>query len=230
MSVKYHFFGKDCIIDRSLLNRTDILQSLTNKGFKYDELLFVNQIHSSEVIVIDDRKKIFPAENLPKADALVTNLKNIAIAVFTADCSPICLFDEKNSVIAIAHGGWRGARSGVIKNTISEMKKLGAKNIKAVIGPMIQQESYHITEEFFDEFLRENKDNAKFFKETQEKGCYFFDLPAYVIEKLKAEQISDIENTALDTCKNENDFFSYRRSSKRGEKDCGRNISVICIN
>lgn len=234
MKVKYHFFGKDCIIDRSLVDQENLFQNLEKKGFASKNLLFVNQIHSNKVFVIDDESKLpekinLSKTDLPKADAIVTNLKNVMIAVFTADCSPICLFDEKNSVIAIVHSGWRGAKSDIIKNTISEMKKLGAENIKAVIGPTISQKSYHITEEFFDEFLQEKKDNLQFFKPTDNKGCYFFDLPAYVIEKLKLEQVLEINNQAIDTYKNENDFFSYRRSIKRGEDDCGRNISVIMM-
>jgi YfiH family protein len=234
MKVKYHFFGKDCIIDRGLINRENLFQNLEKHGFTNKNLLFVNQIHSNEVFVIDNELKLHEKVNLskvdlPKADAIVTNLKNVVIAVFTADCSPICLFDEEKSIIAIVHSGWRGAKSGIIKNSISEMKKLGAKNIKAIIGPTISQESYHITEEFFDQFLQEKEDNLKFFKTTDNKGCYFFDLPAYAVEKLKLEQVVEINNQAIDTYKNEKDFFSYRRSIKRGEGDCGRNISVIMM-
>lgn len=230
MNIKYHFFGKDCIIDRALLNREYATWKLENKGFDHEYLLFVNQIHSNEVMVIDEKEKIYGTQNLPKADAIVTNLRNVALAVFTADCAPILLFDEEKKVIAAAHAGWRGAKSGVIKNAISEMKKLGAQNIKVVIGPMIQQESYEISQEFFDEFLTEKTGNQKFFMEGVKDGHYLFNLPAYVIEKLHEEKISEILNLETDTYQNELEFFSFRRSSHRQEKDCGRNISVIVIN
>ncbi len=229
-NIKYHFFGKDCIIDRALLNREDLLKGLENKGLKCDELLFVNQIHSSEVVIIDEKNKLYDMHNLPKADAIVTNLKNIAIAVFTADCAPVFLFDEKNMVIAALHAGWRGAKFGIVKQTIRAMKNLGAENIKAIIGPMIQQNSYEISQEYFDDFLLEKENNKKFFKAKSEQGRYLFDLPAYVMEKLQEEKIAEIENSAIDTYKNEESFFSFRRSSHRQEKDCGRNVSVILIN
>lgn len=229
-NIKYHFFGKDCIIDRALLNRENLLIGLENKGLKCDELLFVNQIHSSEVVIIDEKNKLYDMHNLPKADAIITNLKNIAIAVFTADCAPVFLFDEKKMVIAVLHAGWRGAKFGIVKQTIRAMKNLGAENIKAVIGPMIQQNSYEISQEYFDDFLLEKESNKKFFKTKSEQGRYLFDLPAYVMEKLQEEKIAEIENLAIDTYKNEESFFSFRRSSHRQEKDCGRNVSVILIN
>ncbi len=229
-NIKYHFFGKDCIIDRALLKREDLLKSLDNKGFKCDKLLFVNQIHSSEVVIVDEKNKLYDMHNLPKADAIVTNLKNIAIAVFTADCAPVFLFDKNKVVIAALHAGWRGAKSGIVKQTIGAMKNLGAENIKAIIGPMIQQNSYEISQEYFDDFILEKESNKKFFKEKPEQGLYLFDLPAYVMEKLQEEKILEIENSAIDTYKNEESFFSFRRSVHRQEKDCGRNVSVILIN
>ena len=124
MVIKSHFFGKDCIIDRQLLDRADINDKMEQKGFEFNELLFVNQIHSSEVVVVDDESKVYDYKNLPKADALVTNLKNVAIAVFTADCSPVVFFDEENLIIAVAHAGWKGAKSGFLQNTIKAMRDL----------------------------------------------------------------------------------------------------------
>ena len=77
MTIKRHFFGKDCVIDRQLLNRDDVHHKMKEKGFVFSELLFLNQVHSSDVVVLDDVSKLYDYENLAKADALVTNLKNI---------------------------------------------------------------------------------------------------------------------------------------------------------
>lgn len=229
MTIKYNFFGKDCIIDRELKNRENFERLLKEKNFNSRNNLFVNQIHGAEVVIVDDEKKIHGDQGLPKADALVSNLKNIAIAVVTADCSPILFFDEEKKVIAATHAGWRGAKAGVIQATIDEMKKLGAKNIKAIIGPMIQQKSYEVSQDFFDDFLQENVANKKFFITAATPSKWLFDLPSYVEEKLRAAGIKEIENSRIDTYENEKDFFSFRRSTHRGEKDCGRNVSVIVI-
>ncbi len=218
------------MIDRALSDRSGVEESLKNLGWKSESVLFVNQIHGAEVVVIDDKSKIHGTQNLPKADAIVTNQKNIVIGVITADCAPVFLFDEEKEVIAVAHAGWRGAKLGVLESAITAMKNLGAKNILAAIGPMIQKKSYEVSEEFFRDFLSDNLANKKFFIDGVSAGKYWFDLPFYVEEKLHDLGINKIENRQIDTYQNEQDFFSYRRSTHRGEKDCGRNVSVIVVN
>lgn len=228
--IKYNFFGKDCILDRALKNRSDLTSKLDLLGFKHDHLLMLNQIHSNEIIVIDEEKKIYGDQNLPKVDGIITNLKNITIAIVTADCGPIFLIDEEKEIIAAVHAGWRGAKSGIIKSAIFEMKKLGAKNISAIIGPMIHQDSYEISQDFFDEFLSEKESNKIFFKNGVSADKYLFDLPSYIEEKLRNEGVEKIKNVMIDTYKSEEKFFSFRRSTHRKEADCGRNVSAIVIN
>jgi YfiH family protein len=230
MSIKHHFFGKECVIDRSLAQRKELLSNLEKQGFNYSDLLLVNQVHGAEVVVIDEKEKIHGEQNLPKADALVTNLQGIVIGIITADCAPILFFDEEKKVIAATHAGWPGAKLGVISATVTAMKKLGAEKISAIIGPMIQQKSYEVSQEFFDDFMREDSANKIFFIDGVKPGKYFFDLPSYVEKKLRESGIEKIENERIDTYENEGKLFSFRRSTHREEKDCGRNVSVIVIN
>lgn len=229
MRIKYHFFGKNCIIDRQLQNRSNLELALSEQKIYGSHNLFVNQIHSNEVVVIDAEKKIYGNQGLPKADALVTNLPNVVIGVITADCAPILFFDEKKKIIAAAHAGWRGAKSGVIRATIAEMRKIGAENIQAVIGPMIRQESYQVSPEFFDDFIAEDSANKIFFAADVSADKYQFDLPAYVVEKLHQAGVEKVTDLQIDTYKNDRDFFSFRRSTHLEENDCGRNVSVIVI-
>jgi polyphenol oxidase len=227
--MKFHFFGKDCIINRGLSERSNLNEALVRQKFSFDHVLFVNQIHGKEVVVIDEKSKIYGEQNLPKADAIITNLKNVVIGVITADCAPVLLFDKKAEVIAAAHAGWRGAKLGILQETVAAMKNLGAENIEAFIGPMIQQESYEISQEFFDDFVDDNSENEKFFIEGEELGKFLFNLPSYVEEILVKSGVKTL-NSKIDTYKNEENFFSFRRSTHLGEKDCGRNVSVISLN
>ena len=229
MKIKYHFFGKDCVIDRTLVNRANLTKSMLKQCFSSQKVLFVNQIHGFEVVIINTPQKIHGDQNLPKADALVSNLSNVVLGVVTADCAPILLFDEEEKIIAAAHAGWRGAKLGVVASAIVQMKKLGAKNISAAIGPTIQQNSYEVSTDFFDDFLSENAYNKKFFVSGVRSGKYLFDLPLYVEEKLLEAGVKKIENQKVDTYKNEESFFSFRRSTHQNQQDCGRNISVIAI-
>jgi hypothetical protein len=227
MAIKYNFFGKNCLIDRALSNRDNLIKKLSDSAIKTNHILLLNQIHSSEVFVVDDVAKIYGTQNLPKADALVTNLENVLIGIVTADCSPILFFDSEKKIIAATHAGWRGAKLGIIFNTVEQMKNLGAKNIQAIIGPMIHQVSYQVDENFRKEFLAEKKSNEKFFIKDEER--FLFNLPAYVEEKISFSGIDKITNLSIDTYQNEKDFFSFRRSTHKKEQDCGRNISWIAI-
>jgi YfiH family protein len=245
MSIKYHFFGKECLINRALTDYSDLEKNLAKQNFVSPHpAILVDQVHSADVIVIDDESKIpqcvFTADcrrpalqgsPRPKADAIVTNLKNLIIGLFTADCAPILFFDEKNSVIGAAHAGWQGAFKNITDNTIAKMVEIGAQieNIKVVIGPTIRQKSYEISEEFYDRFVGENSENKKFFIDGKRAGHHLFDLPGYVKEKLQNAGIKNISDDEIDTYANPKILFSYRRSSHLGEADCGRNISVIQI-
>src|SRR3989338_9713102 len=161
--IKHNFFGLDCGIDRDLTNYDNIEKALRNKGWQYRAINFLNQIHSNKVIIIDDENKIHGKKNLPKTDAIITNLPKLAIAVITADWAPIIV--KSKNVVAAIHAGWRGAKLDVIKNAVLAMEKIGAKisEMQAFIGPMIHQKSYQVSQEFYDEFLVDEKNNVRFF-------------------------------------------------------------------
>ncbi len=232
MEIKYHFFSKDCLIDRALSDYLQLENNLKSKKFNYENIVFANQIHSDIALTIDSVDKIHDKQNLPKADAIVTNIQKLAIAVVTADCTPILLQDKKAGVIAAVHAGWRGAKAGVIENAVLEMQKLGAKseNIFAAIGPMIRQSSYQVSADFFKDFLQEDEENKKFFVyDKSAPDHYLFDLTRYVIYKLQKVGVRNIFDIAIDTYRNCEHYASYRKATHEGGADCGRNISLIMM-
>ena len=229
MTIKYHFFGKEIQISRQLDNRESLNKNLLQQGFTTNHTLLLNQIHSDKVCVVDHKNKIHANQNLPKADAIVTNQPNINIGIVTADCAPILLYCAKTNIIAATHAGWRGAKSGIIENTISQMQQLGAITINAIIGPMIQQPSYEVSKDFYDSFLEESPTNIRFFTPGKSPNKFQFDLNIYVEQKLKSANISTITNPQTDTYQNSQQYFSYRRSTHQNQPDCGRNISIITI-
>lgn len=229
MTIKYHFFGREIKIDREMSDRKVLNEGLKKGGFGDNRSLFLNQIHSNKICVIDSPEKIHGDQNLPKVDAIVTNQTNINIGVVTADCAPILFFCKKSNIIAAAHAGWKGAKAQIIKNTINAMKDLGATNIEAVIGPMIQQESYEVSKEFYEDFLKEDKGNQLFFALGKEENKFQFDLNEYVKDRINEMKIGNIQNLKTDTYVNEDKYFSYRRSTHKNESDCGRNVSVISL-
>jgi YfiH family protein len=227
MAIKHHFFGKDCIINRALTERGDLIKNLKAKNFNFTDILFTNQIHSNKVISVGEKNN--------EVDGLVTNLKNIVIGVYSADCCPILLFCEEPQIIAAIHAGWKGAKSGIIKSAINKINDLGLElgfknlNIKAKIGPSIRQKSYEVGPEFLADFLQEDKNNQQFFINSIKPNHHMFDLIGYVKNKLQIAGVNDIEDANIDTYTNSSDFFSYRRSCHLKEASYGHNISVIMI-
>ena len=197
-------------------------------GVQAGHLLSCQQVHSADVVNVTEP---WSAAHMPQADALVTKLAGVALGILTADCAPVLLADKDAGVIGAAHAGWRGALGGVIENTLLEMEKLGAqrRNICAAVGPCIGRASYEVEDAFCAPFIAEDRENTAFFKKAEKEKCLMFDLPSYVVQKLKCAGLENISPSPADTCKDEAVFFSYRRSSLAGEKDTGRQLSVIVI-
>ncbi|APX23355.1 MAG: polyphenol oxidase [Rhodobacteraceae bacterium] len=188
-------------------------------------LVNVQQVHSARVEVVDG-----PFDGpAPEADGLVTATPGVAIAVLTADCQPVLFADAEAGVIGAAHAGWRGAIDGVLEETIAAMVRLGAEreSIQAVIGPTISQRAYEVGPEFFDDFMGEGPENARFFAGGAGDRLHF-DLPGYTLQKLRDEGI-EAEWTRHCTYSDPDRFFSYRRSVHDREADYGRLISAIRI-
>jgi YfiH family protein len=132
--------------------------------------------------------------------------------------------------VGAAHAGWRGAIAGVTDRTIEAMESLGARRdtIHAAIGPCIAQRSYEVDEAFRTRFLDEDPDNDRFF--AGEKGQKpHFDLEAYVVHRLIAAGIDEVEALGLDTYSDPDRFFSFRRATHRSASDYGRHLSAIAL-
>jgi len=197
-------------------------------GKKSKEIFLVKQIHSNKFIFLSKNAKI--KNRSINADAIITEKKNFPIAVLTADCVPLLLFDKKRKMIAAIHAGWRGALKGIINKVIVFMLKKGCsrKDMTAAIGPSITQKSYNVKLDFKNKFIKKHKKNKIFFKNTNK--LIYFDLPNYIKSQLKFNKISKIDMINIDTYDKKNNFFSARRSLKLKHDDYGRNISIIMIN
>ena len=170
-------------------------------------------------------------ETAPKADAIVTVTPGLAIAVLTADCVPVLFADTDNGIVGAAHSGWRGALDGVLDETVRQMQLLGAEvgAIRASVGPAISQAAYEVGEEFQERFMEAAPRNKTYFTRPNPDGRPYFDLPRYVVDRLKNMGITDISHINQCTYGDESQYFSYRRSVTRGEPDYGRQISAIMV-
>jgi YfiH family protein len=197
-------------------------------GVRPENFLTPFQVHSPDVAVVDEP---WPADVRPRADALVTRTPGVAIGVSTADCGPVLFADPVARVIGAAHAGWRGALTGVLEATIAAMERCGAvrDQIAAAAGPMIRQSNYEVGPEFVVRFVAADAANDRFFAAGSRPGHALFDLAGYIVARLAAAGIRQIEDVGRCTYEDDMAFFSYRRSVHRREPDYGRHINAIAL-
>jgi polyphenol oxidase len=191
-------------------------------------LMTAHQVHSATAVVASHE---WALDERPRADAIVTAIRGLAVAVLTADCAPVLFADSQAGVVAAAHAGWRGAVGGVIEATLATMDKLGSRRerVHAAVGPCIGQAAYEVGPEFEQEFLGQDRANARFFTRRSLDARPHFDLAGYTEQRLRQAGVGSVQNLASCTYALADDFFSYRRSRAQKEADYGRQISGIAL-
>ena len=205
-------------------NRARMAHSL---GVAPEHLVTVHQVHSPDALVVEGP---WPGER-PKADGMVTRTPGLALAVLSADCGPVLFADAQARVIGACHSGWKGAFTGVLEGTVEAMERLGADRarIVAVLGPTISGAAYEVGPEFVARFTSEDAALARFFKPSPREGHAWFDLPGFIGTRLRKAGIGHFTNLGLCTYSDPELFYSYRRTTHRGEPDYGRLVSAITL-
>jgi len=193
-----------------------------------DNIVILKQVHGNKIIDADEIND-FNIEL--EADGAVTTLQNLALGIQTADCVPILLASDDGNVIGAAHAGWKGSKTNIVSNLVKAMEDKGTNNIKALIGPAIQQYSYEVDANYYESFISEDLQFAKFFIPSPQKPAdhYMFDLPAFVEMKLKNAGVEDISKSLDNTYSNKDKYPSYRRSTHLGTKYNKNILSTIVI-
>lgn len=204
----------------------DLKKSVDENRKRFTKLLEIennliitpHQSHSSNVKKIDNdflSKSTEEQQNyLQNIDALVTNKQNLCVAVATADCVPILLFDKKQDVVAAIHAGWRGTCSKIVCRTIDLMQNefnTNPKEIIAAIGVSISANAYEVGEELIKYFVKENFQTELIFSRKNKK--LFLNLSAANQQLMLTKGLlpENIEISNLCTFSNHTHFFSARR-------------------
>ncbi|MGL4852709.1 MAG: peptidoglycan editing factor PgeF [Phocaeicola sp.] len=184
------------------------------------ELVLPRQTHGSVVRVIDEAYGLLTAEAkkalLYGVDALVTNVPGYCIAVSTADCVPILLYDTENCAIGVVHAGWRGTVSKLLTETISVMTATYGTNpifLKACIGPSISLAAFEVGEEVYDAF-REARfpiEKLSWWNEaTQKWHLDLWEANRWLLTQGGIEA-NQVEVSGICTVQQVDDFFSARQ-------------------
>lgn len=205
-----------------LENRKDFLSLL---GLAHKDLVCAHQVHSDRVHIVSAKDKgcgaLAQKSALADTDGLLTDVKRLPLAVFTADCLSVFLSDRDSRAIGIIHAGWRSTKAMILKRAIALMEQhfnIRPQDVNVGFGPSIRSCCYEVGEEF----------NAHF-KEAliRRNGRLYVDLAALNQKQalecgVKASQIFD---SKICTFCRRHDYFSYRREGV----GTGRIMSVLML-
>ena len=196
-------------------------------GAEASDLNTCFQIHSTIAVVADGAW----GDRRPQGDAVISQTPGVICGALSADCAPVLIADGQAGIVAAAHAGWRGALDGIVQAAVESMVALGADpgRMVAVVGPCIGPASYEVGLEFMEKFEADAPGSGQFFRPGQSEEKRMFDLPAFVLERLRTAGVAQREWTGHDTCTNEALFFSNRRAVMRKEGDYGRLLSAISL-
>lgn len=191
------------------------------------DLVTAYQVHSACAVTAEGPWPATP----PEADAVVSTTPGVICGALAADCAPVLLADPEARVVAAAHAGWKGALGGVVAAAVSRMAELGARpeRMVAAVGPCIGPGSYEVGLEFLERFVAEDPGHAAFFASGAAPEKRMFDLPGFVLGRLRAAGVEACEWVGRDTCAEPELFFSNRRAFHQGEPDYGRLLSAIVL-
>ncbi len=180
----------------------------------YSRLTLARQVHGNHVEFV---KKPGIYEN---TDALVTNRPGLILGIQVADCAAVLLAAPEYGIIGAAHAGWRGALAGIVAQTVSKMKKLGARRDRmiAFISPCISLENFEVGTEVAEKFPDQFVDYESYDKPH-------IDLKSYIRHRLLEEGLlgNHIEVSPYCTMNDSARFYSYRRE----RNNAGRMLGLI---
>ncbi|NWG29192.1 MAG: peptidoglycan editing factor PgeF [Ignavibacteriaceae bacterium] len=195
----------------------------TNRKIFFRELGLNNEMVSYQKQIHEDFiREVNSSGNCGESDALITAKKNLALAISSADCPAIFIYDPKKKVIAAVHSGWRGTEKKILRKTIIRLKNdfhSDASELICYIGPSISQQNYEVSEEVARKFEKE------FVKQKENK--FYLDLAGANYKMLIDEGLKkvNIQVSALCSYEYENLLHSYRRDGNKS----GRALGIIAM-
>lgn len=119
-------------------------------GIAVKKVCRLKQVHSNRVVEVRDVD--IEKYRKEEADAMITQLKETALTIVTADCIPLLFCDPSKKIIAAAHAGWRGTSTNVAGMTVQKMIEWGSdpKNIFVALGPSVQKCCYEVDRQVYD--------------------------------------------------------------------------------
>ena len=179
-----------------------------------EHIMIPRQTHSTNVRWVNTFGEV------PDTDAVITSEKDLCIAVKTADCIPILLYDVQKHLIAAVHAGWRGTVGRILEKTLQQMDSK-AEDLHAIIGPGISLESFEVGDEVYEQFLQAGFPMQRLAKRYAKWHINLKDANRWLLEQYG---VGDILVSDVDTMQSPL-YYSARRETI----NTGRIINGIMI-
>jgi YfiH family protein len=195
----------------------------SNRRLFFDEIGLNEKIISYQKQVHEDKINFVDSYgSCGECDALITTKKNLGLAISSADCPAIFVYDPARELIAAIHSGWKGTEKQIVRKTIQKLRNefsCDPSNLFCYIGPSISKINYQVGEDVAIRF------NNKFVDKRDNK--YFLDLAGANLNMLIDEGIKRVNVQVSLLCSYEysNILHSYRRDGVRS----GRALGVIAM-
>lgn len=190
-------------------------------GYDHRRLVFSDQVHDTKIHVVSDAdagKGMMTASDLKGIDGLVTDVKNLPLITFYADCVPLYFYDPVQRVIGLAHSGWKGTVANIAAEMVRKMETVygcQAQDIRCAIGPSICVHCYEVSEDVAEKF-RQTYNESQFSDMIYDKGNGKYQLDLHKACRYNligaGVQKENIAMPDLCTCCNPNIFYSHRAS------------------
>ena len=200
-----------------------------------EKMVLTWQTHTTNVRVVSEEdlgKGIIKERDYRDVDGLVTDMPDVTLVTFFADCVPLYFLDKKNHAIGLSHSGWRGTVKRMGEKTLETMAEaFGTRpeDVTACIGPSICMDCYEVGGEVIEEFAAEFPEavhDRLFYK--KENGKYMLNLWEANRIVLMDAGIREENLSVTDICTHCNPelLFSHRRSPEKRGNLC----AFLCLN
>jgi YfiH family protein len=176
-----------------------------------NEPVWLKQVHGTRIV------NAAMVVGVPEADASFTTQAGVVCAILTADCMPVLFCDQRGSVVAAAHVGWRGLSLGVLENTVAAMREGGAKDVMAWMGPAIGPQKFEVGVDVVEAFAHLGAvADAAFVPIAERSGKFLANLPLLVKCVLYKQDVTQLFGGEDCTVSDAERFYSFRRDGVTG--------------
>ncbi len=198
-----HVGDDPAAVTRNRAALAERIGSVAHRGW-----VWLRQVHGAEVYVATGPGR-GPA---PLADAAVTNVRGLALAIVTADCAPLVVACD--DAVGVVHAGYRGLAAGVIESAIAALRDVGTGDVRAYLAPCIRAASYEFGPDDLAPFVAQFGPGVA---GRTRAGRPALDIPAAIRVVLERSGVVGLDDSSLCTA-DSTGYFSYRRDGETGRQ------------